>query len=41
MVQWAEQDGTHRLRRQVRQDHIWSAIFERRILPLLDELAGR
>jgi glycosyltransferase involved in cell wall biosynthesis len=41
IAQWAAQDGTHRLRRQVRQSHTWSAIFDRRILPLLDELVGR
>jgi glycosyltransferase involved in cell wall biosynthesis len=32
---WAEDDLLHRLRRQVRQDYTWDAIFQRDISPLL------
>jgi glycosyltransferase involved in cell wall biosynthesis len=32
---WAVQDPVHRLRRRVRQEYTWQAIFRRDILPLL------
>jgi glycosyltransferase involved in cell wall biosynthesis len=37
ILDWAQQDRSYRLRRQVRRDYTWSAIFERHIEPLLQE----
>jgi glycosyltransferase involved in cell wall biosynthesis len=36
ILAWAESDPVHRLRRRVRQQYSWSAIFRRDIQPLLD-----
>jgi glycosyltransferase involved in cell wall biosynthesis len=36
ILAWAEQSPVHRLRRRVRQDYTWRAIFHRDIKPLLD-----
>lgn len=36
ILAWAEQSPVHRLRRRVRQNYTWSAIFHRDIQPLLD-----
>jgi glycosyltransferase involved in cell wall biosynthesis len=36
ILAWAEQSPVHRLRRRVRQNYTWSAIFYRDIQPLLD-----
>jgi glycosyltransferase involved in cell wall biosynthesis len=35
ILAWAEQSPVHHLRRQVRQNHTWRAIFHRDIKPLL------
>jgi glycosyltransferase involved in cell wall biosynthesis len=35
LLNWAEGNATHRLRRRVRQSYTWDAIFERDIKPLL------
>jgi len=35
ILAWSETDPVHRLRRRVRQDYTWQAIFERDIKPLL------
>lgn len=37
MIEWAEQNVEQRLRRRVRQEYTWQAIFERAIEPLLLE----
>ena len=37
ILQWAEQDQVHHLRRQVRQEYTWSAIFERNIKTLIED----
>ncbi len=39
MVEWAERDVEQRLRRRVRQQFTWQAIFERDIEPLLADCA--
>ena len=36
ILDWAEGSPTHRLRRRVRQNYTWQAIFERDIKPLLE-----
>jgi glycosyltransferase involved in cell wall biosynthesis len=36
ILAWAEQSPVHRLRRRVRQNYTWRAIFHRDIKPLLD-----
>jgi len=36
---WAQQDMTHRLRRCVRQEYTWSAVFRQMIRPLIDGAA--
>ncbi len=36
ILAWAEQNPMHRLRRRVRQNYTWRAIFHRDIKPLLD-----
>jgi glycosyltransferase involved in cell wall biosynthesis len=36
ILEWAEGSPTHRLRRRVRQNYTWQAIFERDIRPLLE-----
>jgi glycosyltransferase involved in cell wall biosynthesis len=36
ILAWAEQSPVHRLRRRVRQNYTWHAIFHRDIKPLLD-----
>ncbi len=36
ILTWAEQSPVHRLRRRVRQNYTWRAIFHRDIKPLLD-----
>lgn len=41
IMEWAAQSLTHRLRRRVRQDYTWRAIFERDIEPLLGNEGGR
>ncbi|WP_376792469.1 glycosyltransferase family 4 protein [Thermoflexus sp.] len=38
ILEWAEQDPSHRLRRRVRQAYTWSTVFARLIEPLLAEL---
>jgi hypothetical protein len=35
ILDWAEGSQVHRLRRRVRQNYTWQAIFERDIEPLL------
>ncbi len=40
MRQWAQQDATHALRSKVRRDFTWQAIFTRKIVPLIEEVAG-
>ena len=35
ILSWAEQSPVHRLRRRVRRDYTWQAIFRRDIEPLL------
>lgn len=35
LLAWAEKDHTHRMRRRVRQEYTWQAIFRRNIEPLL------
>lgn len=35
ILAWAEESAVHRLRRRVRQDYTWQAIFHRDIRPLL------
>jgi glycosyltransferase involved in cell wall biosynthesis len=40
LLTWAEQSAIHRLRRRVRQNYTWPAIFRREIEPLLREEAG-
>jgi glycosyltransferase involved in cell wall biosynthesis len=37
LLAWAEQSATHQLRRRVRQNYTWPAIFKRGIGPLLRE----
>jgi glycosyltransferase involved in cell wall biosynthesis len=37
ILTWAEQSPVHRLRRRVRQNYTWRAIFHRDIKPLLDD----
>lgn len=37
ILEWAEQDIPHRLRRQVRRDYSWSEVFRHHIEPLLLE----
>jgi glycosyltransferase involved in cell wall biosynthesis len=37
ILDWAQQDRSYRLRRQVRRDYSWSAIFQRQIQTLLQE----
>jgi mannosylglucosylglycerate synthase len=37
LINWADHDRIHQLRRQVRQKYTWQAIFRRSILPLLQE----
>jgi glycosyltransferase involved in cell wall biosynthesis len=37
ILTWAEQSRVHRLRRRVRQDYTWQAIFDRDVMPLLAE----
>ena len=36
LLTWAEESHVHRLRRRVRQDYTWHAIFRRDIKPLVD-----
>jgi glycosyltransferase involved in cell wall biosynthesis len=36
IIKWAEGSPTHRLRRRVRQEYTWQAIFDRDIKPLLE-----
>jgi glycosyltransferase involved in cell wall biosynthesis len=36
ILEWAEADPVHRLRRRVRQQYTWPAIFQREIKPLID-----
>ena len=36
ILDWAEQDAVYRLRRRVRQQYTWQAIFHRNIKPLID-----
>jgi hypothetical protein len=40
ILAWAEQDSVYRLRRRVRQQYTWSAIFQRDIRPLIDGQGG-
>jgi hypothetical protein len=35
ILTWTEERPVHRLRRRVRQDYAWDAIFQRQIRPLL------
>ena len=35
ILTWAERSPVHRLRRRVRQDYSWTAVFERDMVPLL------
>jgi glycosyltransferase involved in cell wall biosynthesis len=37
LLAWAEQSPVHRLRRRVRQDYTWRALFRRDIKPLLGD----
>ncbi len=37
---WADADNRHALRRQIRRDFTWSAIFSRNILPLIQVTAA-
>ncbi len=36
ILTWAERSPVHRLRRRVRQDYSWTAVFERNMIPLLN-----
>ncbi len=36
ILTWAERSPVHRLRRRVRQDYSWTAVFERDMIPLLN-----
>ena len=38
IMNWAESDQAHRLRRQVRQRFTWQAIFSNKLLPLIQNL---
>jgi len=40
ILAWARQSPVHRLRRQVRQDYTWHAIFHQYIKPLLESQEG-
>lgn len=37
LLRWAEHDPVHRLRRRVRREYTWQALFHRRIEPLLKD----
>ncbi len=38
---WADSDAAHILRRTIRREYTWSSIFERRIVPLVTEVADK
>jgi len=38
IAEWAQNDPTLQLKRRVRQGYTWRSIFQRELLPLLDEI---